>query len=737
MPIDPNALPPLDLNAVDTELRAEEAYGDKPIEAFTGEALSTATFGLSDVAARAAGVPAERLREVRERSPTAAGFGTATGIVAPAVATLGTSTAAQGVGAGAKALSAAGAAAEAAAAKQLAKAGVTGAAATAGKLAARGAAEGAIVGAGEYVSDVALENKDLSAEVAASAVGHGALLGGGFGAALGTAQAMAPKVLSPFKTGVEQVKGIGKSAIDRIVDPEDAAISLITPNASRALRLEERLGAAKADLPAYFREELEAAKSILPSTAKDLAERNAAVISTTGKRINDSVTQIDDQITQFGTSIDRKNVYGNMIAKLDDVAEKLSLNKSANKEKLAIVDKFKADVLDAYASPSAFSFNELNARRMDWNKVKFPKIGTESDKFNARIAGLLGRESRAALDAAADATSPALANELKTLNKRYFIGTSIQQDLERVAAKSPDLLSPLSFTASIVGRAAKNAAIVTDIAKKTAEMQTQISKGIDNVFAKAADRSRLELPATQALVKTNFDLDQDDKKPKSTQQAFVNVSTNLRNLQEPELLADLLAKKTARVANASPATAQILQAKLVTGINFLNSKLPKNSNNPGLFQRPYQPSTLEMAKFARYVQTVESPLTMLRELQQGTLTREHVEALQVVYPEIYRQIQVKVMDKISQGTKLSYERRLQLGILLNIPTDSSMQPENLMNLQESISGANATTAGEASVSAASGPMQASGGPLRAKGVDQLNVAGREATGVQRVEADKP
>jgi len=39
-------------------------------------------------------------------------------------------------------------------------------------------------------------------------------------------------------------------------------------------------------------------------------------------------------------------------------------------------------------------------------------------------------------------------------------------------------------------------------------------------------------------------------------------------------------------------------------------------------------------------------------VKQGTLTREHVEALQVVYPEIYKQMQLRIMDRIQQGAQL-------------------------------------------------------------------------------------
>ena len=62
--------------------------------------------------------------------------------------------------------------------------------------------------------------------------------------------------------------------------------------------------------------------------------------------------------------------------------------------------------------------------------------------------------------------------------------------------------------------------------------------------------------------------------------------------------------------------------------------------------------------------------------RKGTLTREHVEAVKAIYPKLYAEMQVAVMESLaSSRQKLSYARRIQLGILLDIPTDKTLSPD--------------------------------------------------------------
>src|SRR5690606_34001635 len=77
------------------------------------------------------------------------------------------------------------------------------------------------------------------------------------------------------------------------------------------------------------------------------------------------------------------------------------------------------------------------------------------------------------------------------------------------------------------------------------------------------------------------------------------------------------------------------------------------------------------------------PLSVLEDIKKGTLTREHVEALQKVYPHLYNQIRVEVLEQLrdKSETDIPYNRRVLLSILLNIPGDASLLGKNIEALQ--------------------------------------------------------
>jgi hypothetical protein len=173
---------------------AERQAGIVPaLIAGTEEALSTATFGATDLAfqaaARLAGVSREEYLAGREErmagSPIAAGVGTTLGILAPAIATAGIGGAAAG-------------AARAAPVALAMRAGqaVTGAAeAGLGKVLAKtvgGVAEGALWGAGEGVRESILGKADNLGEAMLAHVTTDAALFGALGGGLGVLEAGLP-----------------------------------------------------------------------------------------------------------------------------------------------------------------------------------------------------------------------------------------------------------------------------------------------------------------------------------------------------------------------------------------------------------------------------------------------------------------------------------------------------------------------------------------------------------------
>lgn len=155
------------------------------------------------------------------------------------------------------------------------------------------------------------------------------------------------------------------------------------------------------------------------------------------------------------------------------------------------------------------------------------------------------------------------------------------------------------------------------------------------------------------------------------------------------LKADASEKKHEQVAaNIRPFAPGVAQAAAQTAARadaFLQSKiptgaLPSNTLQPHL-TRP-RVSDAEMSKFLRYARAVDEPLTVIEDLADGALTREGVEAVRAVYPSLFSAMQTAVMTAVTESTEaLAYDKRVQIGLLLDVPTDPSLAPAAIVALQ--------------------------------------------------------
>ena len=134
-------------------------------------------------------------------------------------------------------------------------------------------------------------------------------------------------------------------------------------------------------------------------------------------------------------------------------------------------------------------------------------------------------------------------------------------------------------------------------------------------------------------------------------------------------------------------------------------------------KRTYQPSEQEMYKFKKYLEAVQNPLVVMQHLKRGQISREGVEAISFVYPELYVEMQGNVFKQLDKKVEVDYEQRLQLGILMGIPTDRALEPAAVATFQKHYS--------EAQVSQA-------GGTITAEAAKRLDIAQSQATEIEKV-----
>jgi hypothetical protein len=154
----------------------------------------------------------------------------------------------------------------------------------------------------------------------------------------------------------------------------------------------------------------------------------------------------------------------------------------------------------------------------------------------------------------------------------------------------------------------------------------------------------------------------------------------------PERVAEKMTKRIGDLGEHAPnvsAAASALEAKKTA---FLASKIPPGTRTlDGLQPHLSKPrvSDLEMARFMRYARAADEPLSIVEDLKHGKVSREAVEAVRELYPNVYETVQKQVTEQLANAKeRVPYSKQVQLGIVLDIKTHPSLEPSFIRAMQE-------------------------------------------------------
>lgn len=165
---------------------------------------------------------------------------------------------------------------------------------------------------------------------------------------------------------------------------------------------------------------------------------------------------------------------------------------------------------------------------------------------------------------------------------------------------------------------------------------------------------------------------------------YSKISEKLSNLKDnPEFFIEKMEPFTQGLEQY-PELQTALSNNLYEIVNYLHTSMPKAPEVQNPFRKEeWKPSDLERAAFNRRIKAAFDPYSVIEDLQDGILSREAVETVGVLYPEIYQEIQTQVMDALVEddNQKFSYSQKLQLQLLLDTAYLPELQSENIQNLQ--------------------------------------------------------
>lgn len=731
---------------LDAEIELEEEFGDSSLRTFAESAASSASFGLSDQALTKSGlVSKEDLRERRKRNSKSAIAGEVAGVVGPALLSGGSSLLAKGAASGVATAAKAGLATEKITANVLKKIITdTGKKSIAKEVLRKGVAkgagsavEGSFYGAGKLISEEALGNADFNAENLISHAGTAALFGGVLGGALGATTAVIPKLKAGKITGwtTKKIKGA--------MSPEKNAQQLAGMSPSQIYKIKTMKPQVYAHTPKMLKQvaakegitAFSSNNKLFKATNKFMENQGAAI----GKSLDD-ITSVLEAKAALPT---RSAVSQRIVNSLDELTNQF---KDANGKVLAgarpkvnkimrVINDFDKDLVSSEIVTTKV-INEL--------KSKYQKLAKWDTRGNLPLEESINRQISGALREEVIDLAEKAGGELGAKLKNEMANYHTAQEFLSNFGKKIDTSSNVSFGSvrdimlgGMFGPIGKVVAAANVFAKSDIKKRLSVLVGVEKAnqsvtkklntklaaFIKGTKKAAIPL-TTKALVNSQFSKKYSDgsftKKPKNNSEAFQNISKNISELAtNPEMLYD--STETANIADGAPLAAQQSQMILADAVQFLFSKLPKDNRNTGVLTslaRPWEPSSIELSKFEKYVRAIENPLTLLDDLESGTVSREAVEAVKTVYPNLYERIQEKTIDEITKNPdSVTYEKRLNLGILLELPTDAALNPSNIRGLQAHFSEAEVTQAG--------------GGAISTAKASKLDMAESQSTGAQK------
>jgi hypothetical protein len=688
------------------------------------------SFGLSDLMLSEVPGMQKRLADYEEYAPQATTTGEVAGMVGGALLGAGAPGVASKLGRAAEGAIARGIGEESAMSRVASR--VLGGAAS-------GAVENGLYEAGKTASDSVISDEPLTAEKLVAGAKHGVLLGGGVGAVLGGASSLW-RESRPATQALEDIGADADAAVNGGVRPSLEGASpkgtigdYIAKTAD--VKTIKALGGSAGDLRALegsvqggfrrvaqdIRSDVEATtgKSFGLHSRESLNEYAAQRVEQLGDKLGTMLERLDEGATGIapkpGRLIDQARndiIKPNLIEKADG-----SFVTLPGQEKVVnAVEGWLGRIEDAF-SDRAPTFKEWQRIRVGLDK----EINYAAAKVSPKAAAL--RQLRSAIEDELVASGESAASSMgSSFQADYQATKSLYQSVKKAAelterGVSRDLANnSLGLTSRMAGIAGASVGgiagglaaglagkvvqshgdqLAADLLSRAASMSgvqrivgqvgRELDTGVSKLIGKTLPKATAGIPVTEAATET--------RSKATPRESFARTSDVIAKASaNPAATVNRIERSLGSLSEHAPRTADAVVQTTIRGVDFLASKLPPSRHDPYSLQPQFQTksraSDTEISQFMRYTQAVDDPLIVLREAKSGTLTRDHVEAVQAVYPKLYDEIRGAVFRSLVESkSEIPYQRRIQLGILLDIPTDKTLSPDFREAIQATYSSA--------------------------------------------------
>ena len=172
----------------------------------------------------------------------------------------------------------------------------------------------------------------------------------------------------------------------------------------------------------------------------------------------------------------------------------------------------------------------------------------------------------------------------------------------------------------------------------------------------------------------------------SEPQQLKKIGEHLTRLNSnPATMVEATTQLAAPMRAVNPTLANAYQEQLMRSYQYLYQAMPQNPVPPAPFApNLWQPSPTQNKAFRDKLEIAANPMIAMREMHRGTLTPDHIDALNTMYPSVLQMMRDEIMKfhAAHPDVLLPSQERASVSRFLQAPTDPLQSPEAIQALQK-------------------------------------------------------
>lgn len=599
------------------------------------------------------------------------------------------------------------------------------------RMAARGAVEGALINMGHSAGDAMIQDKPLSAQSVAAAGVDGALFGGLAGGAVGGVAALGGRVADAVGGKVGGYGGRAEDIVYKSLGASEDTIanksftlsqarSVLQKGAGEGEEITFATGSKAKTAAAHRAGELYRQEM---SSIADTLDKEAATSAPPLARIEGRLDQITAARAGTYAEQDTAKLVNSFKEKLGSLGRATEIPDKATFEYQQSL--LPGSQRTSYASYVKQLQKEATEAPTTWKKLIESRqqlaeaVKSHPSPIAQEVLSALDSEIRAAMtDAGEKIGQSGLAEKFAANQTMARVADELSDSLGKKTAKEV-----LSAEPAITPRDLGAFAGMTAIGHPISGVGWLAAKGIGRIMQRRLEPAIAEM-AYQASVGA--------KAQAATQQAKLNIASSVKkffrqttsagrqgaqvslyNAQKgagsPRKQYEQAVDRTEQLLSANhrnrlEAYAQQLQEQgygqfagemlntYQRAQQYLQYNMPprKGTLNTGSLKQPpvFKDLNQNEWKFLRLDKALKNPFSLLDNLEKGTVSRDEVMAVKYVYPEWHREIVSAAAQEIyqmkSEGKFMPVDKIAQLGIVLDSPIDSTLEPDFVNTVQAAL-----------------------------------------------------